>query len=101
MVNLQWQILSVEETDSVITSAHYRVTARGYEQVVQSEGHWKFPDPVAILPYEKVRQTDIISWIEQGSKGAISSNLESQLLALNKEKPVLPWLKTAFTPFKD
>ena len=100
-MNLQWQILSVEETDGIITSAHYRVTARCYEQTVQTEGHWAFPDAEANLLYEKVRQTDIISWIEQGSKGAISTNLENQLLALNKEKPVLPWLKTAFTPFKD
>ena len=101
MTSFQWKILGIEQVEGVITSAHYQVTAKGYEQTVKTEGNWKFANPVAHIPYENVRETDIISWIEQSSENAINNNLENQLLALNQEQSVLPWLKNTFTPFKD
>ena len=102
-MNLQWEILGIEANENgLITSANYRVTATGYEQIAQSEGHWYFVDPVPNIPYESIRQTDIICWIEKADESnSIAANLERQLLLLNKEKTALPWMKNAFQPFKE
>ena len=102
-MNLQWEILGIDaDENGLITSANYRVTARGYEQVAQSEGHWYFTNPMSNIPYESIRQQDIIVWIEKADEsGSIAANLERQLLALNKESTALPWMKNAFQPFKE
>jgi hypothetical protein len=51
-------------------------------------------------PFDKVTQTDIISWIDHESAQAITCRLDEQEQQ-HQFETTLPWMKHAFTPFKE
>ena len=92
----EWKILEVKADNGLITEAKYFVSSG----LVSTEGYWKFKNPVMNKPFDEVKQTDIISWIDHESAQAITCRLDEQ----EQQHPfetTLPWMKHAFTPFKE
>ena len=93
-----WKILDVDATDGLITQAKYHVRT----ETVETEGYWKFGDPVLRVPFEQVTEEKVIEWVRQDSmqegKNIIECRLEEQVIALNKQKVIPPWLPQVFTP---
>ena len=70
--------------------------------VVETEGNWSFGDPVLRKPFAEVTEEDVIAWVKADSiregKNIIESRLEEQVIALEKQKVIPPWLPQVFTP---
>jgi hypothetical protein len=102
MITHTWKIHEVEATDGLITNVKYSVIAREIDTVVETEGYWKFCDPVLRKPFEQVTEEDVIAWVKsdsmQNSVNIIESRLEEQVVALEKQKVIPPWLPQVFTP---
>jgi hypothetical protein len=102
MITHTWKIHEVEATDGLITNVKYSVIAREIDTVVETEGYWKFGDPVLRKPFEQVTEEDVIAWVRsdsmQNSVNIIESRLEEQVVALEKQKVIPPWLPQVFTP---
>ena len=113
-----WKILDIEATDGLITTAKYLVTAKNDVTQVDTEGWWHFKDPKLVIPFNDVKESDVIGWIDaeasqpteyldmDGTKRTdtnhkITARLEEQLAALTEKannKVVMPWLPQTFTP---
>lgn len=121
-MNITWTILDVEATQELITKAKYLVTAKNDKAKVSTEGWWHFKDPVLVIPFQDVKETDVINWIDSEASQPttyldfdgtnrtdtihkITGRLEEQLEALTERelnKVSLPWLPPVFTPkFED
>jgi hypothetical protein len=93
MISYQWKIL---ELFADCKGVKYFVKATDGENTVESEGNNYFVEGTVNLPFEQIKESNLIDWI---AKDAIKSNLEAQLKALDSDKKVeFPWLADTFTP---
>ena len=102
MITHTWKIHDLDANDGLITNVKYSVTAREIDAVVETEGNWSFGDPVLRKPFAEVTEEDVIAWVKADSirdgKNIIESRLEEQVIALEKQKVIPPWLPQVFTP---
>ena len=96
-----WKILSVIANNGLITEAKYYVLADDGKATVDTEGYWKFGDPILRVAFEDVTQEMIIGWIKaeaiQYGKNIVESRLTEQLEALEKTEVLPPWVPQVFT----
>lgn len=93
MANFKWKIL---ELFADCKGVKYFVKATDGKNTVESEGNSYFAEGIVNIPFEQIKESNLIDWI---AKDAIKSNLEAQLKALDSDKNVeFPWLADTFTP---
>lgn len=96
-----WKITDVQAKDGVITEAKYYVSLTKDGRTVETEGHWRFGDPVAKVEFEKVTEQMVIDWVKnetiQYGKNIVESRLQEQLDALEKREVLPPWVPQVFT----
>jgi hypothetical protein len=101
MITHKWKIHDIEATEGLITEVKYSVLARDIDLTVETEGYWKFGDPVLRKPLLEVKEEDVIAWVKADSMregvNIIESRLEEQLANLEKDKVKLPWVPQVFT----
>lgn len=97
----EWKITEIQATDGLITQAKYHVTLSEEGKSVETEGHWKFGDPVLAVPFDQVTEQTVAGWIQQEAiqygKNIIESRLTEQLEALKTPKVLPPWVPQVFT----
>ena len=102
MITHKWKIHEIDATDGLITEVEYSVLARELDTTVETEGYWRFGDPILRKPLLEVKEEDVIAWVRadsmQDGKNIIESRLEEQVVALQKQKVIPPWLPQVFTP---
>ena len=93
---MDWKILSIEQTDGLITHAEYFVSLNG----VEHQGTHAFLGKEIKTPFDEIKEQNIIDWIIQETTqdgiNLIQSNLEKQLV--QKGKTSLPWVFKTFKP---
>jgi len=93
MITYTWKIL---EIFADIKGVKYYVSANNGQNTVESEGNSYFSEGKVNLPFEEIKETNLIDWLD---KEQILENLEFQLKNLeNNAKIDFPWLKDTFTP---
>lgn len=96
-----WKITSVSAKDGLITEAKYHVLADDGQKSVDTEGYWKFGDPVLRVAFEEVTEEMIVGWIKdeamQYGQNIVESRLQEQLVALEKREVLPPWVPQVFT----
>jgi hypothetical protein len=101
MITHKWKIHDIEATNGLITDVKYSVLAKEIDTTVETEGYWKFGDPVLRKPLLEVKEEDVIAWVRADSMregvNIIESRLEEQLANLEKDKVKLPWVAQVFT----
>ena len=95
-----WKILSISEG---CKSVQYLLIATDGTNTVESKGNHVFSDGVVNMPFEQIKDYNILEWLEkdttQDDVNAIKLNLEKQLKELENDKTVeFPWLVGTFTP---
>ena len=102
MITHTWKIHEIDAKDGLITEVKYHVTATELGTSVETEGYWRFGDPVLKVPFEEVTEKMVVEWLKkdamQEGKNIIECRLEEQVIALNKQKVIPPWLPQIFTP---
>lgn len=102
MITYTWKIHEVDAIDELITEVKYNVIASELDTTVETEGYWRFGDPVLSKPFSEVTEEDVIDWVRsdsmQNGKNIIELRLEEQVVALQKQKVIPPWLPQVFTP---
>ena len=97
-----WKITDVHAEDGLIKEVKYHVTATETNKSVETEGYWRFGDPILRKPFSEVTEADVIAWVRadsmQDGKNILESRLEEQVVALQKQKVIPPWLPQVFTP---
>ena len=101
MTTYKWKIHEIDATEGLITEVKYSVLARDIDLTVETEGYWKFGNPVMGKPLLEVKEEDVIAWVKADSMregvNIIESRLEEQLANLAKDKVKLPWVPQVFT----
>jgi len=101
MTTYKWKIHEIDATEGLITEVKYSVLARDIDLTVETEGYWRFGDPVLRKPLLEVKEEDVIAWVKADSMregvNIIESRLEEQLANLAKDKVKLPWVAQVFT----
>jgi hypothetical protein len=101
MITHTWKIHDIEAIEGLITEVKYSVLARNIDQTVETEGYWRFGNPVMGKPLLEVKEEDVIAWVRADSMregvNIIESRLEEQLANLEKDKVKLPWVAQVFT----
>ena len=101
MTTYKWKIHEIDATEGLITVVKYSVLARDIDLTVETEGYWRFGDPVLRKPLLEVKEEDVIAWVKADSVregvNIIESRLAEQLANLAKEKVKLPWVPQVFT----
>jgi hypothetical protein len=101
MTTYKWKIHEIDATEGLITVVKYSVLARDIDLTVETEGYWRFGDPVLRKPLLEVKEEDVIAWVKADSMregvNIIESRLAEQLANLAKEKVKLPWVPQVFT----
>lgn len=96
-----WKITDLQATDGLVTEAKYYVTLEEEGRLIETEGHWKFSDPVAKTPFDQVTEEMVIDWIKQDAhqygENIIESGLTKQLEALKAPKVLPPWVPQIFS----
>jgi len=88
-----WKIL---ELFADCKGVKYYVEATDGKNTVESQGNYWFPEDKINLPFDQIKEQNLIDWI---NKDAIESNLKEQLQSLESTKSIdLPWLADTFTP---
>ena len=88
-----WKIL---ELLSNCKGVKYYASASNENNTVETEGYFWFPEGKVNLPFEQIKEQNLIDWID---KDAIESNLNAQLQAMDSDKKVeFPWLADTFIP---
>jgi hypothetical protein len=88
-----WKIL---ELSSEAKSVKFLASITDGTNTVEQEGNYLFPEGVVNLPFEQIKEQNLIDWID---KEAVESNLTAQLQAMDSDKKVeFPWLADTFTP---
>jgi len=88
-----WKILDIQANGDLITSARYFCVKNG----VESEGWWKFSEPVLITPFAEVTEEMVIEWVTKEIGAQVELRLDEQA-ALAPRTVVAPWLPQVFTP---
>jgi len=101
MTTYKWKIHEIDATEGLITEVKYSVLARDIDLTVETEGYWRFGNPVMGKPLLEVKEEDVIAWVKADSMregvNIIESRLEEQLANLAKDKVKLPWVPQVFT----
>ena len=101
-MQFNWKISEVKATDGLITEVKYHVTAVDGDYSVDTEGNWRFGDPVLNKPYAEVTEEDVINWVKedatQHGENIIESRLAQQLANMEKKTVLPPWVAQVFTP---
>jgi hypothetical protein len=101
MTTYKWKIHEIDATEGLITEVKYSVLARDIDLTVETEGYWKFGNPVMGKPLLEVKEEDVIAWVKADSiregVNIIESRLAEQLANLAKDKVKLPWVPQVFT----
>jgi hypothetical protein len=101
MITHTWKIHDLEAIEGLITEVKYSVLARDIDLTVETEGYWRFGDPVLRKALLEVKEEDVIAWVKADSMregvNIIESRLEEQLANLEKDKVKLPWVPQVFT----
>lgn len=96
-----WKITDVHAEDGLIKEVKYHVTATATDKSVETEGFWKFGDPVLSVPFDQVTHDMVVEWVKkeatQFGENIIESRLTEQLDALAKPKILPPWVSQVFT----
>ena len=93
MIDYKWSVL---ELFAECKGIKYFVTATDGKNKVDSQGTYYYPERVINLPFEEIKESNLIDWLD---KDAIKSNLEAQLKTLDSDKKIeFPWLADTFTP---
>jgi len=88
-----WKILEIFND---CKGVRYYVEATDGANTIKSEGNCFFSEGAVNLPFEQIKEQNLIDWID---KDAIKSNLQAQLQALDSDKKIeFPWLADTFTP---
>jgi len=101
MTTYKWKIHEIDATEGLITEVKYSVLARDIDLTVETEGYWRFGDPVLRKPLLEVKEEEVIAWVKADSVregvNIIESRLAEQLANLAKDKVKLPWVPQVFT----
>ena len=101
MATYKWKIHEIDATEGLITVVKYSVLARDIDLTVETEGYWRFGDPVLRKPLLEVKEEDVIAWVKADAMregvNIIESRLAEQLANLAKDKVKLPWVPQVFT----
>ena len=101
MTTYKWKIHEIDAIEGLITEVKYSVLARDIDLTVETEGYWRFGNPVMGKPLLEVKEEDVIAWVKADSMregvNIIESRLEEQLANLEKDKVKLPWVAQVFT----
>ena len=96
-----WKITDINAVDGLIKQAKYHVVADDGQNIVETEGYWNFGDPVLSVPFDKVTEEMVASWIQkeavQFGQNIIESRLKEQLEALSAQKVLPPWVPQVFS----
>lgn len=95
-----WKILSISDAAK---SVQYLLSATDGTNTVETQGNHTFSDGIVNLPFEQIKEANLIDWLNQDTTqddvNAIKLNLENQLKSLDSNKKVdFPWLAETFTP---
>jgi hypothetical protein len=94
-----WKIL---EITAEAKSIRYLISATDGVNTVSSEGNHTFSEGIVNLPFEQIKETNLIDWLQKDiikdGVNPIKLNLENQLKNLETKKVDLPWLAGTFTP---
>lgn len=99
MIDYKWKILEVFPE---AVGVKYLISADDGQNVVESEGNHMFSDAVVNVPFNQIKEEELLRWIDvdttQNDVNPIKLNLEKQLNALKTSQKVeLPWLAGTFT----
>jgi hypothetical protein len=101
MTTYKWKIHEIDANEGLITEVMYSVLARDIDLTVETEGYWRFGDPVLRKPLLEVKEEDVIAWVKadcmREGVNIIESRLAEQLANLAKDKVKLPWVPQVFT----
>ena len=100
MITFTWKVLEISQE---CKSVHYSVIATDETNTVESQGNHVFSERVVNLPFDQIKEENILDWLEkdttQDDVNEIKLNLENQLKALENDNKVdFPWLAGTFTP---
>ena len=95
-----WKILSIT---SEAKSVRYLLSATDGKNTVETEGNHTFSNGLVNLPFDQIKETNLIDWLNvdttKDGVNEIKSNLESQLKTMESNQEVnFPWLADTFTP---
>ena len=88
-----WKILDIQADGDLITGARY-FCARGG---VETEGWWKFSEPVLTVPFAEVTEEVVIGWVKNDIGAQVEARLDEQATTASRTV-VAPWLPQVFTP---
>ena len=95
-----WKILNISAEGELITHAFYKALTNVEDHVVEVQGNHWFSDKTIKIPFDDVKEQDVIDWIRLetsiGEKNLIELDLLNQLEALKLEEIDLPWLPKKF-----
>jgi len=95
-----WKIIKISANEGLITHAFYKVIANNGDFSVNVEGNHWFSDQTIKIPFDDVKEQDIIDWIRLetsvGEDNLIELDLKNQLEALKLQEVDLPWLPKKF-----
>jgi DUF971 family protein len=95
-----WKILNISAEGELITHAFYKALANVEDHVVEVYGNHWFSDKTIKIPFDDVKEQDVIDWVRLetsvGEKNLIELDLLNQLEALKLEEIDLPWLPKKF-----
>lgn len=98
-MEITWKITAIKAKDGLITQAQYRARAAQDDMAVETEGSWIFRGQRLVVPFEKVTEQLVISWIKEESDGLIEKRMKQQLQNLaDRDQTPLPWAPQVFTP---
>ena len=94
-----WKILEIQADGDLITSARYFCTENKGDNTVETEGWWKFAEPVLNVPFTDVTEEMVIKWVTDDIGAQVKTRLDEQLATMENQKTVVaPWLPQVFTP---
>lgn len=94
-----WKILEIQADGDLITGARYFCTEAKGDNTVETEGWWKFAEPVLNVPFADVTEEMVIKWVTDDIGAQVKTRLDEQLATMENQKTVVaPWLPQVFTP---
>lgn len=88
-----WKILDIQADGDLITGARYFCAKNG----VETEGWWKFAEPVLTIPFSDVTEEMVIGWVKNDIGAQVEARLDEQATTASRTV-VAPWLPQVFTP---
>jgi hypothetical protein len=103
MIVYKWEILELFSENENIKKVKFLLKAEHGTNIVETEGYHSFSEGIVNLPFEKIKEQNLIDWLNQDTTlnevNAIKENLRNQLEAIENNKKIdFPWLAGTFTP---